>query len=152
MLFIFLPVGVYLFIQDLDFPHVPFSWSRIHGPDWNDIEYVPSGGQVTFDRWIQVGSGVPIFLLFGFGKDALSTYRGWLLRLGFGRCFSKLQHPNTYGTTYGNVTRESKLGSQSTTRFGSVGDRFGSVGSRARLLYTRRSRGGRKESTLSNTR
>ena len=151
MLFIFLPVGLYLFIRDLNFPHVQFSWSRIHGPNWNEIEYAPSGGQVTFDRWIQVGSGVPTFLLFGFGKDAVSTYRGWLLKLGFGRCFPKLQRPNAQGTTYGSATRESKTGSQATTIFGSVGDRLGSVGSRARLLYPRRSQSGRKESVLSNT-
>lgn len=80
---------------------------------------VPTGGVVYFDRWIHIGVGFAIFVFFGIGKEALSMYRGWLLKLGFGAIFPRL-HP--VGTRIPSMV--------STTK--------GSFGSRARIYLSKR--------------
>lgn len=93
LLLIFLPVQFYILAVNLSYPHRPYSWSAVHSPDWSSIIMIPTGGQVAFDRWIRVSSGFLVFLFFGTGTEAMSMYRKWLLRLGFGHCFPRLAHP-----------------------------------------------------------
>lgn len=69
----------------------PYSWSRIHGPSWGHIILIPTVGSVTFDRWIQLAVGLTVFVFFGLGNDAMSMYRRWLLKMGFGKLFPTLR-------------------------------------------------------------
>ncbi|CAF9925322.1 MAG: hypothetical protein GOMPHAMPRED_003858 [Gomphillus americanus] len=57
---------------------------------WQTIVYVPTYGTVFPDCWIHVGIAVPVFLCFGWGKDANSVYRSWLRLLGFTKVFPAL--------------------------------------------------------------
>ncbi|PWY72901.1 a-pheromone receptor PreA [Aspergillus heteromorphus CBS 117.55] len=114
-----IPVQTYVFSTNIahTLPWHPFSWTAVHGPDWNHIFKVPMKGQVFYDRWIPVSSGYMFFIFFGSGRDASKMYRAVLRFLGFGRCFNPL-----------NSTRandSSATGSRST-------------GSRAKLLFHKR--------------
>ena len=64
---------------------IPHSWTWIHGPSWWDIILIPTNGEVTYDRWIQIGLEFIVFLFFGMGNDAVKMYRQWLVRVGFGK-------------------------------------------------------------------
>lgn len=94
LVIVFAPVAMYTFVQNASFHHSRYSWARIHGPGWSDkVILVPTYGAVSFDRWVQIGSGFVLFLFQGFGRDASAMYRGWLLRLGLARVFPSLQDP-----------------------------------------------------------
>ncbi|EEP79384.1 predicted protein [Uncinocarpus reesii 1704] len=103
-------------------PVKPFSWSKVHRPDWQTIDKYPMGGVVFFDRWIQVIAGFLLFAFFGFGKDATLMYRSFLLKLGLGRCFPGLEHPHISGSGHS-----------------SSGTKGGSFGSRARMIFKKKS-------------
>lgn len=67
-----------------------YSWSRVHGPDWNLVIKVPANGVVRWDRWGEVAAGYIAFILFGTGTDAHNTYKGILTSFGFGKLFPNL--------------------------------------------------------------
>ncbi|KAK2749825.1 a-factor receptor [Myotisia sp. PD_48] len=117
------PVQIYVFYLNVTSfqPWGPFSWSKVHGPDWQKIIPHPMYGQVFYDRWIQATAGFLLFIFFGFGTDATLMYRSVLLKLGFGYCFPWLDHPHL-----------------SDGRQGSSSTRFGSISSRARLAFGRK--------------
>ncbi|WEW56429.1 a-factor receptor [Emydomyces testavorans] len=112
-------------------PWKPFSWSEVHGPEWQKIDKYPMNGKVFFDRWIQVTAGFLLFAFFGFGRDATLMYRSFLLKLGLGRCFPGLEHPHIMGSGEG-----------------SSGSKSGSFGSRAKMIFGKKSQG---TATTSNT-
>ena len=94
LMVIFFPLSVYVFARNLEYPRRPFSWSKVHPPNWPDlIQRVPTAGAVRFDRWVNIGIGFSVFFFFGLGTDAKLMYRSWLLRLGLGRLFPQLHHP-----------------------------------------------------------
>lgn len=105
-------------------PWAPYSWAKVHGSGWDTIYKYPSSGTVFFDRWIQVTAGFIMFLFFGFGKDATLMYRGFLLKLGFGRWFPRLEHPHLTG--FGSGQR-------------STGAKGSSMGSRGRMVFRKKS-------------
>ena len=92
----FIPLQLYvLFANFLGPPLLPYSWDLVHGPDWQDIVLIPTGGEVYYDRWIQIALGFGVFIFFGLGQDAQTMYRKWLLKIGFGRIFPGLhRQPN----------------------------------------------------------
>lgn len=51
---------------------------------------VPTQGSVSFDRWIQVGAGMLVFIFFGMGQDATKGYKKGLVKIGLGRIFPSL--------------------------------------------------------------
>ena len=51
---------------------------------------VPTGGVVAFDRWIQVGAGMLVFVFFGMGQDAVKGYRKAMRKVGLGKVFPSL--------------------------------------------------------------
>ena len=57
---------------------------------------MPTYGTVFPDCWIHVGIAVPVFLCFGWGKDANSVYRSWLRLLGFARLFPALAKSDSH--------------------------------------------------------
>ena len=86
-----IPVQVYVFYNNANYPLVPYSWSEIHGPTWWNIILIPTYGSVSFDRWIQIGLGIVVFACFGVGQDAIAMYRKWLLQAGMGKIFPRLR-------------------------------------------------------------
>jgi len=80
-----LPVQYYVLYRNSSVPFVKYSWDNIHA-DWG-ITMVPTGGVVTFDRWIQIAIGFAVFIFFGLGQDARTMYSKWLIALGFKRIF-----------------------------------------------------------------
>jgi pheromone a factor receptor len=128
LIVIFLPIAIYVFIRNLGYPRVPFSWSQVHGPGWSKlIIRVPTQGIVNFDRWLSVGIGYMTFLFFGFGNDATTMYRSWLLKLGLGRLFPRLSHPH--------LNQSTRAGSSART---SNATKIGSMSSRAKLIFQRK--------------
>ena len=129
LVLVFLPVVLYTFIRNLQFPHHPYSWRRVHAAGWSQrMVFVPAQGVVNFDRWTGVGSAYAIFVFFGFGRDATMMYRGWLMKLGFGRIYPALNHPHL-------AEKPSHSGPQEQNF---VLRRLGSVSSRARLIFQRK--------------
>ncbi|KAF8244745.1 fungal pheromone STE3G-protein-coupled receptor, partial [Wilcoxina mikolae CBS 423.85] len=84
LLVIEVPVTFYIFYLNLNAPILPYNWDRIHGEGWLYITKIPTNGQILFDRWIPVGTGFLIFIVFGLGKDAVVMYRDWLNMIGVG--------------------------------------------------------------------
>lgn len=128
LIVILLPVAIYVFMRNLGYPRQPFSWSAVHGPEWSTLVVrVPTQGVVNFDRWLSVAIGYAVFVLFGFGKDATMMYRSWLLTLGLGTCFPKLNHPH--------LNPSHRLGSTAET---ANSTNFGSMISRAKFMFHRK--------------
>jgi pheromone a factor receptor len=122
MLLPILPVQVYVVYFDLSYslPWHQYSWSKIHGPQFDQIIKVPTYGMVFFDRWIPVAAGFMIFIFFGFGHDATKMYRTLLWNLGFGYCFPSVSPPVDSQAT---ATVPAPNASNSTTLVGSAGGR-----------------------------
>ena len=78
---------------------------------------IPSGGTVLYDRWIWLASGLLVFVFFGFGRDALNTYRSGLLAIGLGKVIPSLK----------------------TEYRGSITGTVSSFGSKAKMLFKRKS-------------
>lgn len=85
------PTEVYVLYKNSVLPMESYRWSEVHGSTWWDIIRIPSGGAVLFDRWMQIGAGLALFLFFGLGRDAKAMYRRWLIDVGLGRCFPCLR-------------------------------------------------------------
>ncbi|KAK3053879.1 a-factor receptor [Extremus antarcticus] len=95
-----------------------YSWSQVHdSKNWSELVMVPSHGTIFYDRWIWLGCALAVFVFFGFGRDALATYRTALLALGMDRVFPGL-----------------KTGPRMSTPTSSA-----SFGSRAKMLFKRKS-------------
>lgn len=103
-----IPTAVYVLYVNLSRSKASYSWESSHNATtWNEIDLVPSNGVVVFDRYIWLGSGIIVFLTFGFGRDAVTMYRCCMLAVGLGRVFPSLRTDYT-------GTRASKPGSFST--------------------------------------
>ena len=130
LILIYLPVAMYLLVQNVAYKATrpSYSWSRIH--DWTDSIYsLPSSDGENFGRWLEVVTGFVVFLSFGFGRDGLLLYRGILLKSGLGRIFPGLMLPET---------QEAHAVFQPAERIPLV-NRSGLIDSRARLIFHRRS-------------
>lgn len=95
---------------------------------------VESGGQVSFDHWLQIGVGWAVFGFFGFGKDAVEMYRGWVRAMGLGGVLDKFDHWRR--SRRGDSGEKSvRWGSTVSSAASEMGHRWGSVSSRAKLLF-----------------
>jgi len=96
----YLPLTVAFFVASIiDYmPLVPYSYNRIHYDNdpypWDTIFMAPSS-EINFTylnaNYIPIITAVPIFWFFGLTKDAINTYRTYLLALGFGKLFPSLR-------------------------------------------------------------
>ena len=77
----FLPSQIYILAMNLTHHYQPYSWSRVHGDNWNTAILLPREGNVPFDRWIRIGGGFLIFLFFGIGNDAVILYKSWFFKI-----------------------------------------------------------------------
>ena len=129
LIVIFFPVALYIFVLNLSFPGMrrTYSWSRVH--NWTPVYFTRSYGGETFDCWVEVATGYVVFISFGFGRDALLTYRRVLHNLGLGKIFPRLKCSRGQGV---RGTLQS-LGDVS------LATRFGSMSSRVKLIFSRRS-------------
>ena len=126
LLAIVFPLDIYILYRNASFPLLPYSWVAVHGPDWNTIDLIPTGGIIPFDRWIMIAVGFTVFPFFGLGHDAMIMYRRWLLKMGFGKIFPCL-------------CRESSSRHSANSPTSSHAN---SVGSRVRLLFHKKQSGG----------
>ncbi|GAD97393.1 a-pheromone receptor PreA [Paecilomyces variotii No. 5] len=114
MLLAILPTQAYVLYVDiqLSLPWHDYSFTRMHGPEWNTIIKVATHGQSFFDRWIPIGGILVLFVFFGFGKDATSMYRSIFTKLGVDRWLPAKSHSDIYSgkTTSSSGSRMSKLG------------------------------------------
>jgi pheromone a factor receptor len=103
LLLIFLPITFYVFARNLDFEWLPYSWEEVHyGDNWLWIRKIPTNGNINFDRWVPIATGVLVFLIFGLGKDAMMLYRAWLNTIGVGRFLPKwIMEPRTPQSSLG---------------------------------------------------
>lgn len=96
---IFLPYNFWLLWLNVSNLNEPFSWSYVHGSDWNTVWKVPSDGVVRLDKWGQVATGYLGFIVFGTGTDANNTYKRMLCAIGLGRIFPSLYRVSESGTS-----------------------------------------------------
>ncbi|GAB7360314.1 hypothetical protein MBLNU230_g8071t1 [Neophaeotheca triangularis] len=102
VIFASIPAQVYVFYTVLQWDWLPFSWSAIHSAEgWSEIVMIPSDGTIFYDRYIWLGEGIVMFLLFGVGKDAFKMYKNGMLAMGFGKCMPWLR-ADQRSTTTGN--------------------------------------------------
>lgn len=92
MLIVIFPIQCYVVWQNtvLSFPWHTYSWSAVHGPEWNTIIKYTTGGNAFFDRWVPIAACILVFVFFGCGKDANELYLSFLRSLGLDRCFACL--------------------------------------------------------------
>ena len=108
--FVFLPLTLYIFYQNVNVPRHPFSWESVHSSEaWEEIMMVPSYGSVMVDHWIRVATGIFVFVFFGMGNEAMQMYRSALLAVGLGSIFPRLKKGRPSTSSGGNA---SSLGSR----------------------------------------
>jgi pheromone a factor receptor len=76
-----------------------FSWSRVHGPDWNSVIKVPGNGVVRTDKWSVIATGYVAFFVFGTGSDANNTYKRMLGAMGLDNIFPSLYNMSQSGSS-----------------------------------------------------
>jgi pheromone a factor receptor len=133
LILIFLPLALYILVQNLSYNGVrnPYSWSRTH--DWsNSTFFMPSSSGENFGRWIEVVTGFVVFVSLGLSRDGLLMYRRLLLKVGLGRIFPRLRF------SYCQEVR----GVLHSPEHTSLATKFGSMCSLARLIFHRRSHAG----------
>lgn len=75
VVFLYLPLSLYILGVNLAIPLHPFSWSRIHGPFWNVIEKVASPtGKAEWEAWIGPVLAITSFFFVGFTRPAKQFY------------------------------------------------------------------------------
>ncbi|KAF2208467.1 hypothetical protein CERZMDRAFT_19034, partial [Cercospora zeae-maydis SCOH1-5] len=93
----------------------PFSWNDVHHPtaySWDAAVMVPSNGHIMWDRYIWLAGGIVIFMIFGFGKDAVRMYREALLTCGFGKICPSLKDGSpraSLATTMTSVSSKARM-------------------------------------------
>lgn len=116
-----IPVQIWVLVVNTAPGIYPFSWNATHHPTeyaWDSVIMVPSNGSNFYDRWIWLVASILIFAFFGFGRDAVKTYRDLLLGAGFGRVIPSLKP--------GYESRRDTVGT------------FSSMSSKARLYFGKR--------------
>jgi pheromone a factor receptor len=76
-----------------------YTWSSVHGADWNSVVKMPAYGQVRLDKWGQVATGYCAFFVFGTGSDANNTYKKMLCAIGLGYIFPSLNRRSESGSS-----------------------------------------------------
>lgn len=122
LILVIFPVECFVLYKNAANNLSPYSWSRIHGLDAWAVTMVPTKGSVSFDRWIQIGAGIFVFIFFGMGQDAMKGYKKGLLMMGLGRVFPSLASDRAASTPIGSQTSYSsraRLFMAKKTSFGS---------------------------------
>jgi len=109
MLVLIFPIQCYVVWQNtvLSFPWHTYSWSAVHGPEWNTIFKHATSGNAFFDRWVPIAACFLVFVFFGCGKDANELYWSFLRSLGLDRCFACLDPEYSRRTSMDSSTGSS---------------------------------------------
>jgi pheromone a factor receptor len=95
LLIIYFPILIYYFYLNVSYPFHAYSFSYIHDPlYWPIIVFwqtadAPSGMQ--YDAWCWVAMGFLVCCFWGWNEEAKELWRGWLVKLGLGRCWPRLR-------------------------------------------------------------
>jgi pheromone a factor receptor len=95
LLIIYFPILIYYFYLNVSYPFHAYSFSYIHDPlYWPIIVFwqtadAPAGMQ--YDAWCWVAMGFLVCCFWGWNEEAKELWRGWLVKLGFGRCWPRLR-------------------------------------------------------------
>ncbi|KAK6428830.1 a-factor receptor [Oleoguttula sp. CCFEE 5521] len=116
-LLISLPLHAFILYTQAYIQHEPFAWSTLHSAEsWSKVEMTPSGGTARYIVYIWLGSGLAVFMFFGWGRDAAKMYRQGLMALGLGYFFPGLRDARVGGGrqhslagTLSSVTSKAKL-------------------------------------------
>lgn len=118
-----IPQSIYMTVNNSLIPYHPFSFSQVHDPaTWDQIIFNDKPFAVSPDRWIRIGGGILLFVFFGVGADAVTMYKGWILKSGVGRFVpSLLNEPSTPRSPLDSTTdsRTSKAWSKTKAMFSS---------------------------------
>jgi hypothetical protein len=75
VLFLYLPLSLYVLAVNLSIPLEPFSWNRVHGPLWGIILKTPSPtGKADWESWIGPVLAITSFFFVGFTRPAKHFY------------------------------------------------------------------------------
>ncbi|OCK84008.1 STE3-domain-containing protein [Lepidopterella palustris CBS 459.81] len=96
LIIIVIPFQFYILARNAQYISGAYSWSRVHGPTWDEVVTIPSFGVVIFDRWFRIAHGFLVFFAFGTGRDAMRLYKGWLMTLGLGNRFPSLHQTSSW--------------------------------------------------------
>ena len=80
VVFLYFPLSVFIFVLQLRFPLMRYSWERIHGPQWPIIvkEESPTG---FWGLWIAPLTAVTLFSVLGTTKNAIELYKNCVTRI-----------------------------------------------------------------------
>ncbi|KAI0114863.1 pheromone A receptor-domain-containing protein [Daldinia grandis] len=97
------PVSLFLLGKNIQnavqSPPMQYDFYRIHDNDanpypWNSVTFVPSWNLEwleTNQPWFAILTTVAIIGFFGTSEDCFPVYRGYMIWLGFGRCFRRFR-------------------------------------------------------------
>jgi pheromone a factor receptor len=94
-----LPYSWYLLYTEVKSITGPFDWSTVHGPKFNSVIMIPSGGLPYYDSWGRIAVGYVIFFVFGTGQDAKTLYKKMLVACGLGRIWPSLHNTEDTSTS-----------------------------------------------------
>lgn len=69
----YLPISVVLFIVYALVPRVPYSWERVHGPQWGVIIKFPRS-TIGLDRWVGPLCAISLFSLIGITRTSRKLF------------------------------------------------------------------------------
>lgn len=80
----FVPLQIYNLYHELPRHLVPYSWSRIHPPDWSERILMFRASNIVFRGIIVPYAGtlysIAVAILVGLTPDAINSYKGWFAR------------------------------------------------------------------------
>jgi hypothetical protein len=84
VVFLYFPLSIIVFIQQLRLPRERYSWERIHGPQWAIIGREESPIAI-WNVWIAPVSAVTLFSVLGTTRSAIESYKAcisWISDIG----------------------------------------------------------------------
>lgn len=93
ILVVYLPVTLYFFYLDVDYPYSAYSWSRVHDPAvWYQVPYLTTdmSPQTQYTGWVGVVMACFLIIVYGLGTESKEIYKSWLVGWGLGRIFPQL--------------------------------------------------------------
>ncbi len=123
LIVVYLPVQISFLFRSFPAEWVPYSWDDVHSAqNWNPIIYYRTSDLplLQYNGWTSISMSATMFLYFGFGDDAIDTYRGWLVKLGFAKIWPSLRESR--------VSRHLRQRSGSGSTFSSISNHLDLVG------------------------
>ena len=79
VVFLYVPLSLYLFKVEVSVQFHRFSWSNIHGPLWKYIVKVGSvTGKAPWQSWTGIALAITLFIFAGFTRNAKESYEHFI--------------------------------------------------------------------------